>query len=75
MKEQLSKALKVDLLIEHEALHSTNMVAEILEDHLVKHHYYHSKFNPEYNALIDKAGESLAEAYQVIANHSERFNK
>ncbi len=64
--------VKVDLY-EHEALHSTNMVSEILEDHLVNHHYYHSKVNEEYNKLIDKAGELLQEAYQSIANNSEFY--
>lgn len=64
--------VKVDL-IEHEALHSTNMVTEILEDHLINHHYYNSNINPEYNKLIDKAGKSLAKAYQSIANNSEYY--
>lgn len=62
-------------LIEHEALHSTNMVSEILEEHLVNHHYYDSQVNKEYNKLIDKAGEFLQEAYQSIANNSDFYKE
>lgn len=66
------KKIKVDL-IEHEALHSTNMVSEILEEHLINHHYYHSEVNKEYNQLIDKAGELIQEAYQSIAQNSAYY--
>lgn len=66
------KKVKPDL-IEHEALHATNMVVEILEDHLINHHYYHSGVNKEYNKLIDKAGKALAKAYQSIPNNSEYY--
>lgn len=63
------KKIKVDL-IQHEALHATNMVTEILEDHLINHHYYNSKVNKKYNKLIDKAGKALASAYQSVGADS-----
>lgn len=70
----MSKKKKVEPdLIEHEALHATNMVNEILEDHLVNHHYYDSKVNKEYNKLIDKASKALAKAYQSIPSNSEYY--
>lgn len=70
----MSKKKKVEPdLIEHEALHATNMVNEILEDHLVNHHYYDSKVNKEYNKLIDKASKALAKAYQSIPSNSKYY--
>lgn len=71
----LNKNRKVDYLIEHEALHSTNIVVEILEDHLMNHHYYNSNINPEYNALIDEAGAALSAAYQSVGQQMHFDNE
>lgn len=59
----------------HEALHSTNMLYENVHDHLLEHHYYHSKINPKYNEHIDKALEHLWQAYQSCDDTYEVFDQ
>ena len=61
----------MDKFIQHEALHATHMLTEMVDNHLVQHHYYHSECNPEYNKLIDDAIDKLAHAYQICATHND----
>ncbi len=53
----------------HEALHSTNLLCETLDTHLVNHHYYHSNINPKFNEEVDLAIEHLNKAYQACGNY------
>lgn len=57
----------MDKFIQHEALHTTHLLTEMIDNHLVQHQYYRSESNPEYNKLIDEAIDKLAHAYQVCA--------
>lgn len=59
----------------HEALHSSNMLFENVNDHLLEHHYYHSKINPKYNEHIDKAIDHLWQAYQACNKSNEVFDQ
>ena len=53
----------------HEALHTTSICIEMVEDHLRNHHYFHSNINPEFNKQVDKAMEHLAKAYQMAGDY------
>lgn len=59
----------------HEALHTTNVCAEMVNDHLLNHHYYHSNINPEFNKHIDKALKHLAKAYQAVGNEQNEVDR
>lgn len=60
--------IKTDKFIHHEALHTTNLIVEMIDDHLINHHYYHNGTNPKFNARVDKAIKQLAKAYQECGN-------
>lgn len=55
----------------HEALHSTDMVRDILDSHLIQHHYAGSGINPKYNEAIQRAYDALNEAYQACVKENE----
>ena len=55
----------------HEALHTTSVILEMMEEHLKNHHYYHSGINPKFNENIDKAIDSIFQAYQDIGGGRE----
>lgn len=48
----------------HEALHVANMLADIVEDHLVYHPAIQA--NPGWRAMAEEASEKLADLYQAI---------
>lgn len=76
MGEEIMKKSKVDpKWIRHEALHTTNLLLESIEEHLAKHWYYQSKINPKFNQEIDKAIAALAEAYQSGGNEKNEVKK
>lgn len=76
MGEEIMKKSKVDpKWIRHEALHTTNLLLESIEEHLANHWYYQSKINPKFNHEIDKAIAALAEAYQVGGNEKNEVKK
>lgn len=60
--------------IRFEALHTTNIIVEMIDDHLMRHQYYDSNVNPEYNKLVDEAQALLARAYQVCGQDDEESN-
>ncbi|MFN3893735.1 MULTISPECIES: hypothetical protein [unclassified Acinetobacter] len=55
----------------HEALHTTSVAVEFVNDHLANHQYYHQKINPKFNKKIDDALEALMEAYQLCNQENE----
>ncbi len=55
----------------HEALHTTNVLLENVNDHLLEHHYYDQGINPEYNSHIDRAISALSDAYQAVGLDGE----
>lgn len=59
----------------HEALHTTSVLMESVQQHIVEHHYYNSKINPEFNKKIDLAVEILYEAYGSCNNSFEEAEK
>ena len=59
----------------HEALHTTNLVSEIINAQIVDHHYYHSNINTEFVNQIDLALEALNKAYQLIVKGQENLNE
>lgn len=50
----------------HEALHTTSVLLQSVNDHLLEHHYYDQEINPEYNNHIDRAISALSDAYQSV---------
>lgn len=61
--------------LRHEALHTTHILLESIEEHLAKHWYYQSEINPKFNQQIDKAISVLAEAYQAGGNEKNEVKK
>lgn len=59
----------------HEALHTSSVCLEILDDHLQNHRYYDSEINPEFNKNIDEAISALGRAYQACNQLNEVKNK
>lgn len=59
----------------HEALHTTHVCTEMVYDHLVNHHYYDSKINPDFNKQIDLAIDHLFNAYQIAGNPDNEVKK
>lgn len=55
----------------HEALHTSSICMEMVEDHLLMHQYYEQKINPEFNKHVDQAFESLFRAYQTVRKENE----
>ena len=55
----------------HEALHTTSVVFELLENSLQEHFYYTSNINPQYNKHIEEAFKALCNAYQVCNKNYE----
>ena len=59
----------------HEALHTTSISIELINNQLVEHHYYHSNINPEFVKQTDLALEALNNAYQLIDKEQENLNE
>lgn len=59
----------------HEAMHTSSVILEMLNDHLTDHHYYHQTINPKYNALVDKAIDALYAVYSSIDEENETFKR
>lgn len=55
----------------HEALHTTNVLLESVNNHLLEHHYYHQEINPLFNKHIDRAISALFDAYQAVGLDEE----
>ena len=59
----------------HEALHTSSVILEMIDNHLADHHYYHQTINPKYNALVDKAIDALYAVYSSIDEENETFKR
>ena len=59
----------------HEALHTTSVLMESVQQHIIDHHYYHSKINPEFNKKIDEAIDLLYAAYSSCKKENEQSKK
>lgn len=57
----------------HEALHTTNILSENINNHLAEHWYYQSGINIEFNNKIDIALKMLLEAYQLCDEEKENL--
>ena len=53
-----------DKYTKHEALHATNIVMTMMQDHLLNHWY--AIADPEYYKLVEEAQSKLMEAYQLL---------
>lgn len=67
-------SFEVDLF-RHEALHTSSVILDMLNDHLADHHYYYQTINPKYNALVDKAIDALYAVYSSIDEENEVFKR
>ena len=70
----MKKKVKPNYL-RHEALHTTAVLLEMIDSHLVDHYYYHSGINPSYNDAVDSALANLSKAYQLCNKDNEAFKK
>ena len=59
----------------HEALHTTSVLMDSVQQHIIDHHYYHSKINPEFNKKIDEAIDLLYAAYSSCNKENEQNKK
>ena len=59
----------------HEALHTTSVLMDSVQQHIIDHHYYHSKINPEFNKKIDEAIDLLYAAYSSCNKEYEQNKK
>ena len=57
--------------LRHEALHTSSVCMEMVQDHLLEHQYYEQKINPEFNKHIDQAFDALFKAYQSVNKENE----
>lgn len=55
---------KVNKFLRHEALHTTSILAQMVENELLNHGYAELKVNKKFNNHIKKATKHLYEAYQ-----------
>lgn len=55
-----------DPLLQHEALHVTNLILEMIETHIQDHPYYSSSINQQFSMHIDDAMTALTAGYQSI---------
>lgn len=71
LKKLFDKYFTVPEWFRHETLHTTSVMLESINSHLVDHHYYDQKINPAFNENIDKAIDYLWKAYQAVGDHEE----
>ena len=57
---------KQDPLLQHEALHVTNLILDMIETHIQDHQYYGSAGNQLFSMYVDDAMLALRKAYQSI---------
>lgn len=55
---------KPDPFLAHEALDRTALMLDMVDNHLLQHAWV--QMNPDVDALIKKASDALAKAYQLI---------
>ena len=55
-----------DPLLQHEALHVTNLILDMIETHIQDHQYYGSAVNQLFSMHVDDAMLALRKAYQSI---------